>query len=462
MILAGGRGDRLSILSAERAKPAVPFAGKYRIIDFSLSNCANSGIAEVAVLTQYNPRSLMEHIGIGRPWDLDRGYPRGLSLLQPFRSRTAHDWYRGTADAVYQNLAFVEEKQPEEVLLLAGDHIYAMDYSDMLEFHRTKQADLTLAVTQVPVQEAARFGIVTVDESQRLSGFEEKPQAPQSNLASMGIYIFSREVLMDCLEEDALRRDSEHDFGRDVLPRMLARYDVYCFQFGGYWQDVGTIESYWQANMDLLADTPSLDLYDPTRPIATQLFVDPPARIAAGARITRSLVCHGSVISGTVENSVLSRRVIVEEGAVVTNSIIFSGAVIGKNAVVDHCIIDKRAQIGLGCYIGYGENLMPNWEEPEVLNSGITLIGKSALLPPGVTVGKNCKVASDAQFADFHSQIVPCGASISARPRRRKRRGLAYPLAVPHISHSPAYWAQHPAQVPSTQPDSPSPTVEPL
>ena len=262
LILAGGAGTRLSILTEKRAKPAVPFAGKYRIIDFTLSNCVNSGIYSVGILTQYRPRSLNDHIRRGRPWDLDRSLDGGVTMLQPYRGRRDEDWYKGTADAVYQNLDFVLRQRPDYVLILAGDHVYKMNYEYMITFHEEKRADLTVAAINVRPEEAHRFGILTVDDDCRVLDFQEKPAEPKSTLASMGIYVFNTNVLAERLEEDARRRTS-HDFGRDIIPSMVAAGDqVYAYLFSGYWVDVGTIEAYWQANMDLLAEEPPFDLYD--------------------------------------------------------------------------------------------------------------------------------------------------------------------------------------------------------
>ncbi|HEY8476595.1 MAG TPA: sugar phosphate nucleotidyltransferase, partial [Chloroflexota bacterium] len=290
MILAGGQGERLSVLSEERAKPAVPFAGKYRIIDFVLSNCVNSGIYDVAVLTQYRPRSLEEHIGSGKPWDLDRARG-GILLLQPYLGRTALDWYRGTADAVYHNLYLIEERRPRQVLILGGDHIYKMDYRPFLAFHQEVGADVTVAVMEVPIEEAHRFGILTLNAEGRVVEFQEKPAHPTSNLVSMGIYVFDADKLVQRLEEDARDPESTHDFGRAIIPRMVAVDKVYAYRFQGYWVDVGTIQSYWEANMDLLAEPPPLDLYDTSWLIHTRSEERPPARIEETARVSESLIC---------------------------------------------------------------------------------------------------------------------------------------------------------------------------
>ncbi|MET1232070.1 MAG: sugar phosphate nucleotidyltransferase, partial [Candidatus Limnocylindrales bacterium] len=301
VILAGGEGERLSILSSMRAKPAVPFGGKYRIIDFSLSNCVNSSIDNVVVLTQYNPRSLNDHIGLGRPWDLDRNRG-GIRMLQPYIARgRASEWYRGTADAVLQNIETIRQTPGDLVLVLAGDHIYKMDYTPFVAAHRRRRADVTVAVRAVPIGDAHRFGILALGESDAVVDWEEKPAKPKSDLASMGIYVFSKKALLRWLSDDLT------DFGRDVIPAMLdARARVFGYRFDGYWQDVGTIESYWQANMDLLADRPQLDLYDRDWLIHTRSEERAPARIGPTANIHNSLISHGCLVAGTVERSILS------------------------------------------------------------------------------------------------------------------------------------------------------------
>src|SRR5918998_3317951 len=341
VILAGGEGERLSILSSVRAKPAVPFGGKYRIIDFTLSNCVNSDITNVIVLTQYNPRSLNDHIGLGRPWDLDRNHG-GVKLLQPYiaRGRVA-EWYRGTADAVLQNLNVIEHESGDTVLVLAGDHIYKMDYQPFIQAHRRKRADVTIAVRRVPLAEASRMGILAIDDTDRIVDWQEKPKQPKSDLASMGVYVFSKKALKRWLGGE------RHDFGRHVIPAMLdggAR--VFGYQFDGYWQDVGTIQSYWEANMALVVDDPELDLYDRGWLIHTRSEERGPARIGPTAQVHRSLVSHGCVINGTVVNSVLSPGVRVEMGAVVRDSIVMFDAVIRSGAVVDRGILHKEGGVG--------------------------------------------------------------------------------------------------------------------
>jgi len=414
LILAGGQGERLSVFSRERAKPAVPFGGKYRIIDFTLSNCVNSGLYDVAVLTQYRPHSLNDHIGIGRPCDLDRNY-HGIRLLQPFLGRRDSDWYRGTADAVSQNLSFVTTHHEERILVLSGDHVYRMDYRRMLEFHEQRGADVTVAVFEVPLEEANRFGTLITDDRDRVVAFEEKPAKPRSTLISMGIYIFEEDVLRERLAEDAGAKGSSHDFGHDIIPAMVGRDRVYAYRFRGYWQDVGTIDSYWDANMGLLDEPPEFDLYDPDWILHTRSEERPPARIVSEARVSRSLVSHGCVIHGTVEHSVLSPGVFVGAGAVVRDSIIMTDTVIGPGAVIDRCILDKEIQVERGAVIGFGEVDSPNRMEPQRLTSGITVVGKRAHIPAGVHVGRNVMVDAGVQVSDFGgAPNVASGASILA------------------------------------------------
>lgn len=419
MILAGGASERLSILSAERAKPAVPFAGKYRIIDFTLSNCANSGIYNVAVLTQFNPRSLAQHIGVGRPWDLDRT-TGGVVLLQPFLSRSPRDWYKGTADAVYQNLYFVEDQKVDEVLILSGDHVYSMRYDHMLLSHRSRRADVTVAVTEVPMSEVSRFGIVTLDHNERVVSFQEKPKTTKSNLASMGIYVFDKDVLIDCLEEYGEKKGA-CDFGQDILPEIIGKRNVFGHRFRGYWRDVGTIESYWQANMDLIVDLPDLNLYDPTAEIRTAHRDKPPVKLGPDAHVVRSLISNGAIINGRVQNSIISPGVFIEENALVKDSIIFDDTTIGKDAVIDRCIIDKQVWVSPGCHIGYGDDMTPNKEEPDNLSTGITIVGKGAKLPNALKVGRNCKIGCWVEASDFTSKVIPSGESVASKVQRRHR-----------------------------------------
>ena len=419
VILAGGEGERLSILSQERAKPAVPFGGKYRIIDFTLSNCVNSGIDDVVVLTQYNPRSLNDHIGLGRPWDLDRN-TGGVKLLQPYiaRGRVA-EWYRGTADAVLRNLNVIEHTPGDTVLVLAGDHIYKMDYQPFVAAHRRRRADVTIAVRRVPLAEASRMGILALDEHDRVVEWQEKPKQPKSDLASMGVYVFSKRTLRRWLAEDRV------DFGANVIPAMLeAGARVYGYRYNGYWQDVGTIQSYWEANMALLDDDPGLDLYDKDWVIHTRSEERAPAKVGPTAQVHRSLISHGCVIAGTVVNSVLSPGVHVEMGAVVRDSIVMFDSVIRSGAVVDRAILDKEVIIGAGAIVGDGPyDDRPNRHEPNRLNTGITVVGKRAVVPRGRRIGRNVKVAAAVRVSDFSGRVVRSGESVDITAGKRGSQG---------------------------------------
>jgi glucose-1-phosphate adenylyltransferase len=416
LILAGGEGERLSILSSVRAKPAVPFGGKYRIIDFALSNCVNSDIDDVLVLTQYNPRSLNDHIGLGRPWDLDRNN-RGVRLLQPYiaRGRVA-EWYRGTADAVLRNLRVIEESDADTIVILAGDHVYKMDYQPFVTAHRRHRADVTVAVRRVPLADASRMGILAMDDGDRVVEWQEKPKQPKSDLASMGVYVFSKRALRRWLD------DSRTDFGAHVIPAMLdggAR--VFGYRFSGYWQDVGTIQSYWEANMDLLTDHPELDLYDKEWLIHTRSEERAPAKVGPTAQIHRSLISHGCIIDGTVVNSVLSPGVRVDVGAVVRDSIVMFDSVIRAGAVVDRAILDKEVVVGQGAIVGEGPyDAPPNKQEPGRLNTGITVVGKHAVIPRGARLGRNVKINGDVRSGDFTSRVVRSGDSIELARRGRR------------------------------------------
>ncbi|MFN3704715.1 MAG: glucose-1-phosphate adenylyltransferase [Thermoflexales bacterium] len=403
MILAGGRGSRLSVLANKRAKPAVPFAGKYRIIDFPLSNCVNSNIYTVGVLTQYRPRSLQDHIRNGAPWDLDR-LSGGVWILQPYLGRAHAEWYEGTADAIYQNLDFLHHARADYVLVLSGDHVYKMDYSILLSFHQEKQADVTVATLKVTPDDASRFGIVQTDANYRVVHFEEKPKQPRGTLASMGIYVFNYETLITVLQEDAKNPHSTRDFGKDIFPKMVEQnYRVFAFPFAGYWVDVGTIQSYWEAHMDLLADTPPLDLLDREWVIHTRSEERPPVNIRTGATVNHSLITDGCVIEGSVEYSVLSPGVRVKRGAVVRYSIILTDAVIESGAVVDHCIVDKNTIIGCNAHVGYGSDYTPL----NALNlvTGLTVIGKNTIIPPNLKVGRNVIIGSDLDNTHFVEDI---------------------------------------------------------
>ncbi|MGE5595729.1 MAG: glucose-1-phosphate adenylyltransferase family protein [Hyphomicrobiales bacterium] len=392
MILAGGQGDRLSILSEQRAKPAVVFGGQYRIIDFALSNAANSAISKVAVLTQYRPRSLTNHIGAGRPWGLDT-LEGGVQILQPYLGRADMDWYQGTADAVYQNLYFIEESRAREVLILAGDHIYLTSYANMIAYHRSQAADATVAVYAVPREEAHRFGVLDLDENGRIIDWEEKPANPRSPWVSMGVYCFNKDVLVEQLQADAdLGDESKHDFGRDIIPRMFRDHRVFGYQYQGYWRDVGTIESYHSANMDLLAPTPPLNLEDPDLRLRTAGAIQPPAKFGARAEVIDSLISAGARIEGRVVRSVISPGVVVEEGAEVRDSVVQHRCVVRSGAIVDKCILDKEVTVGRDSVIGEGHNSQPNLERPDIVNAGISIIGKRVVIPDRFHIGRNVVV----------------------------------------------------------------------
>lgn len=415
LILAGGQGSRLSILGEKRAKPAVPFAGKYRIIDFPLSNAVNSGLYRVAILTQYRPHSLMQHIGIGEPWDLNRAQPNGVQIWQPYRGRKDQDWYRGTADALYQNRNLIAESDCERVLVLSGDHIYKQDYRDMLTFHDSKGADLTVAVMNVPPDEVFRFGIMSTDATQRITRFTEKPKQSDSTLASMGIYIFNTRFLLQHLNEDAADPESSHDFGKNIIPKMVAQDKVYAYPFNGYWVDVGTISSYWETNLALLQPKSELDLYDPSWVIHTRSKERPPVKLGPAGQSRDSLVSNGCVIDGVVINSILSPGVRVEAGATVRDSIIMNDTVIRAGAVVDRCVLDKEIEVGAGAQVGVGKDDTPNQLEPANINTGITIVGKRACIPPGVKIGRNCRIDPGTTKDDYTQVEVPSGGTISLK-----------------------------------------------
>ena len=422
IILAGGTGERLGILAVERTKPAIPFAGKYRIIDFTLSNCVNSGIYNVATLTQYQPRSLTDHIGIGMPWGLARPDSK-IQLLNPYLAREeGRDWYKGTADAVYQNLQYIQEQGAELVVILSGDHVYKMDYNDMVDFHLKNQADATLAVTRLPRDELIHFGTVTVDENQQIIGFQEKVKEPKSDLVSMGVYVFQRELLQQVLEDDAQRRSSKHDFGRNIFPQIVGNCRLFAYNFEGYWRDVGTIRSYWEANMRLLDSPPSIS-FSADWPIRTKED-EPrsPAVISHRGDVVNSMISHGCIIEGRVENSVLSPGVRVAANVVVKNSVIMNDTVIGRESVIDYSVLDKQVVIEAGSHVGTGNDFQVNREEPLILNTGLTVVGKGARIPEGVKIGRNCAIACNVTEKDFRSSIVQSGETINAKRHRTSRK----------------------------------------
>ena len=411
-ILAGGVGSRLCLLSERRAKPAVPFGGKYRIIDFTLSNCVNSGIFDVGVLTQYRPTSLNQHIGIGRPWDLDRTRG-GIQLLQPAPGLSDSDWYQGTADAIYQNIVHLKRRRNDEVLILSGDHVYQMNYNVLYAFHRRNGASLTVAVTEVPEAEVSQFGILETEPQGRVTAFKEKPKGEvQGRLASMGVYLFDREALIRWLVEDATMTESSHDFGKDLLPRLVARGEpVYAYRFPGYWQDVGTLDSYYRANLEFVQPQPPLDLNDPEWVLHTQTADRPPVRVESGARVARSLLANGCSVQGQVVNSILFPGVVVERGAQVRDSIVMHDTVIGAGAVVDRAILDKEVRVGRGSQVGHGDDMAPNRACPEHLSSGLVVVGKRARLPEGLTVGRNARIGASVSEEDFTAP-VPAGGVV--------------------------------------------------
>lgn len=373
MLLAGGQGSRLYALTSKIAKPAVPFGGKYRIIDFPLSNCFNSGIDTVGVLTQYQPLILNDYIGNGQPWDLDRSFG-GVHILSPYQGKHSSDWFKGTANAIYQNIHFIEQFDPDYVLILSGDHIYKMDYSKMLDFHIKSNADCTIAAIRVPLSEASRFGILNTRENGEIYQFEEKPKKPKSDLASMGIYIFKTEKLYRYLKEDNEDDSSSNDFGKNVLPAMLnAGERMMAYTFEGYWKDVGMIDSLYEANMDLLGDMPAFDVWDSSWVIQSRSPLAPPQYIGEEGKVNNSIIMSGCEIYGTVENSVFSSNVIVKKGAIVRNSVIMSNVTIEENAVIDYAIIDEFATIGKNATVG----------EAKSCGNGITVLGR------GVEISEN-------------------------------------------------------------------------
>ena len=413
LILAGGAGTRLGVLTERRAKPAVPFAGRYRIIDFPLSNCVNSGIHDVGVLTQYLPRSLNDHIGIGRAWDLDRSRG-GVRLLQPYQGPGRQHWYEGTADAVLQNMEYLQEGRADTVLVLSGDHIYKMDYRKMLEAHEKRRADLTLAVMDVPLEEASRFGIMVTDGSSRITSFLEKPKEPPSTLANMGVYVFKLSVLMELLETLS-KEHPDLDFGKHMIPTMVEQgRGVYVFPFHGYWVDVGTVDAYWQTSMALVSGQCDLDLHDPNWVIHTRSEERPPTKIGPQGGVHRSMVCNGCIVRGQVLNSVLSPGVYVSPGAVVRDSVIMNDTWIGPGAAVDRCIVDKNVVVGSGTMLGRGDDNTVNEAYPDRLYSGITVVGLGAHVPPNLQIGRNVSIGvgvDEDAFVTF-GNTIPSGKSV--------------------------------------------------
>ncbi len=409
MLLAGGQGSRLGVLTSKMAKPAVAFGGKYRIIDFPLSNCINSGIDTVGVLTQYQPLKLNTHIGIGIPWDLDRNVG-GVTVLPPYEKSSESEWYTGTANAIFQNLEYMENYNPDYVLILSGDHIYKMDYEVMLDFHKESGSEVTIASMPVPIEEAKRFGIVITDENKKIIDFEEKPENPRSNLASMGIYIFNWKVLKEALitkaDQPAL------DFGKHVIPYCHEKgCPMYCYEFNGYWKDVGTLSSYWEANMELIDIVPEFNLYEEYWKIYTKSEILPPQYIAQDSVAERSIIGEGSEIYGQVYNSVIGCGVVIGEGTVVRNSIIMNQTHIGDHCTIEKAIIDEYAQVGSGTQLG----TLPEKENdtrPDIYNSGLVTIGEKSIVPANVKIGKNAVVFGETTAADYPNGVLDSGRTL--------------------------------------------------
>jgi len=407
IILAGGEGTRLGVLTAKRTKPAVPFAGKYRIIDFTLSNCVNSNLFDVMIIAQYRPQSLIEHIGAGGPWDLNREFTGGINIYTPYKSRGS-GWFVGTADAVQQNFLFIKRNNPDLILILSGDHIYAMDYSQMVNYHVAKAADLTLATIQVLPNEASRFGIVSHDDDYRVTSFIEKPASPPSNLVNMGVYIFNRQVIGDALWEDHFSQESSHDFGKDILPSLVkAGARVYAYPYHGYWVDVGTVNTYWQAHMDLLSETPALDLYNRKWIIHTRSEEQPPAKIHRNAVVEDSLICDGAIIEAgaRINRSVISPGVHIDSGAFIKESIILTNSTIESGATIKRAVIDKQARICENATIG------DDCKEELILS----MIGKNSVVPSNIQVLPGGMIGTDVCPSDYGSTTVKNGDYIQTR-----------------------------------------------
>ncbi len=410
LILAGGRGSRLDILSEKRVKPSVPFAGKFRIIDFTLSNCSNSGIYNIGILTQYLPLSLNEHIGVGKPWDLDRRDNK-ITMLQPQQGLNGSNWYKGTADAVLQNIEYIKRTNPKYVLILSGDHIYKMNYKEVLDFHKEKNADVTITTKVVDLEEATRFGILEANTDKKIIDFEEKPEKPKSNLASMGIYIFNTDVLLEYLEKVVAE---DLDFGKHIIPKLIEEKNVFAYEFYDYWKDVGTYDSYLEANLDLTntVDKIELDMYDKNWTIYTRSEERPGVKFGSKAKVNQSIVSNGSIVAGEIEKCVLSPGVIIKPGAIVKNSIIFNDSIIEEGAVVEGAIIDKNVVIGKNCKIGHGEDYTANIDKPHLLASGLNVIGKGVHVPENSIIERNCRIFSGISKEDFTSKVLKSGSTL--------------------------------------------------
>ncbi|PKM51342.1 MAG: glucose-1-phosphate adenylyltransferase [Firmicutes bacterium HGW-Firmicutes-7] len=414
LLLAGGQGSRLGVLTNLTAKPAVPYGGKFRIIDFPLSNCINSGIDTVGVFTQYQPLELNAHIGIGKPWDLDRNNG-GVTILSPYLKADSGEWFKGTANAVYQNIHYVDKSSPKYVIILSGDHIYKMDYSKMLDAHKKTGADATISVFEVPIEEASRFGIMNTDENNKVFEFEEKPEEPKNNLASMGVYIFTWDVLREYLIRDNQNPNSHNDFGKNIIPMMLAEgCSMYAYEFSGYWKDVGTIQAYWESNMDLIERVPDFNLFERGWKIFTTNPVKPANYIGPTGCAKKSIIAEGCMVYGTVKNSIIFPGVYISEGAIIEDSIIMSNSVIGKNAHIVKSILSEKVIVGEDVKIGFGEEVV-NEDKPAIYYCGITVIGEAATIPDKAELGKNVVVERDVAAIDYDSLEIPSGKSIYKR-----------------------------------------------
>lgn len=409
MLLAGGQGSRLGVLTSKVAKPAVAFGGKYRIIDFPLSNCINSGIDTVGVLTQYQPLRLNTHIGIGIPWDLDRNVG-GVTVLPPYERSTSSEWYTGTANAIYQNLDYMEMYNPDYVLILSGDHIYKMDYEIMLDYHKACNADVTIAAMPVPLEEASRFGILITDENNRITEFEEKPANPRSNLASMGIYIFSWKVLKEALIK--MRDQKGCDFGKHIIPYCFENGNrLFAYEYNGYWKDVGTLNSYWEANMELIDIVPEFNLYEELWKVYTRADAIPPQYISGSAKVERSIIGEASEIYGTVRNSVIGSGVTIEEGAEVTDSIIMQNTTVGNGTVINKAIVAENVTIGNNCHVGFGD-MAESKRDTKIYNSDLATIGENTVIPDNITIGRNTAVSGVTTLEDYKDGILESGGYI--------------------------------------------------
>lgn len=409
MLLAGGQGSRLGVLTSKVAKPAVAFGGKYRIIDFPLSNCINSGVDTVGVLTQYQPLRLNTHIGIGIPWDLDRNIG-GVTVLPPYEKSTNSEWYTGTANAIYQNLEYMESYNPEYVLILSGDHIYKMDYEVMLDFHKANNAEVTIAVMPVPMEEASRFGIMIADENHRITEFEEKPEHPRSNLASMGIYIFNWKTLKEALI--AMADQPALDFGKHVIPYCHEKgAPLYAYEFTGYWKDVGTLSSYWEANMELIDIVPEFNLYEEYWKIYTKSEIQPPDYIAADSVVERSIIGEGSEVYGEVYNSVIGCGVTIGKGTVIRDSIIMNQTQIGEGCEINKAIIAENVVVGNQVKLGIGEEA-ENDTAPHIYNHGLVTISEKSVIPDGISVGKNSVISGVTAAADYEDSQLASGKTL--------------------------------------------------